>query len=57
MGDRADRDHCYAVYGPPLRRCAGDRLVVDGYVCPHCDSTNPRTTCLKPTGGRKPIRS
>ena len=31
-----------------IKRCAGDRLIVDGYVCPHCDSSNPSRTCLEP---------
>jgi hypothetical protein len=28
-----------------LRRCAGGRLLVDGYCCPHCGSDDPRKIC------------
>lgn len=48
MGDKADWEHCLAIYGPSLARCAGDRLIVSGYVCPHCGSTSPRDECKKP---------
>lgn len=52
MGDKADYEHCMAVYGPSLERCAGGRLIVPGYVCPHCPSESPRTRCEKPARKR-----
>lgn len=48
MGDHADYDACMSIYGPSLVRCAGDRLVVKGYICPHCQSTSPADHCAKP---------
>lgn len=46
--DTRDKNHCLDVYGPSLRRCKGGRLVVDGFICPHCDSDNPSSECAKP---------
>jgi len=52
--DRRDERHCMEIYGPELVRCAGGRLIVDGYVCPHCGSLDPHRECKKPKKGRKP---
>ena len=31
----------------PTTLCLGQHLVHSGYVCPWCDSNNPRTICFK----------
>lgn len=46
--DALDARACMEVYGPSLILCAGGRLVVNGYVCPHCNSDNPPTECNQP---------
>lgn len=46
--DKADRQACLETYAPPLKRCAGNRLIVDGYVCLHCGSDSPETDCKEP---------
>lgn len=43
--DVEDYRHCMNHYGPSLSRCAGGRLIVPLYVCPHCNSSDPRGTC------------
>lgn len=48
MGDKADYDRCMAIHGPPTTRCAGARIIVVGYVCPHCGSASPSKECHKP---------
>lgn len=47
--DEKDRKACLDIYGPILSRCAGGRIIVPGYICPHCDSENPKTKCHKPS--------
>jgi hypothetical protein len=44
----ADYNRCMATYGPSTTLCAGERVVVVGYVCPHCESSDPSTNCLSP---------
>lgn len=48
MGEQADWIRCMEIYGPPVVVCAGGRLVVSGYICPHCGSESPNTNCLRP---------
>lgn len=43
--DARDIARCMSQYGPTLGRCAGGRLMVVGYVCPHCSSSSPRENC------------
>jgi len=43
-----DTSRCYSAYGPPLTHCHGGRIVVVGYICPHCGSSNPSTECKEP---------
>ena len=35
-------------YGPQTQRCKGGRIVVKGYICPHCDSVDPPGKCHAP---------
>ncbi len=35
-------------YGPTLVRCNGGRIIVQGYVCPHCHSVDPSKECDLP---------
>ena len=52
--DNADTLRCYAAHGPTLKRCVGGRLVVDGYICPHCGSNSPDTECKSPNTAGEP---
>lgn len=45
--DISDMRRCVSV-GGWLERCSGGRLVISGYVCPHCDSDDPKTECKSP---------
>ena len=47
--DNRDWHQCMDTYGPSLSRCAGGRLVVDGFVCPHCTSSDPSIDCHRPS--------
>lgn len=31
-----------------MTRCAGNRLIASGFICPHCDSGDPSKICKKP---------
>lgn len=31
-----------------LHRCKGERIISDGYCCPHCGSGDPRESCGAP---------
>jgi hypothetical protein len=44
----ADYKRVMAAYGPELGYCKGHRLLVPGYICPHCGSGDPRTRCGSP---------
>lgn len=46
--DLADWVECMDQYGPQTARCAGNRIVVSGYQCPHCGSANPSEDCEEP---------
>lgn len=46
--DDHDRNHVLAMYGPILGYCSGGRLILPGYVCPHCRSGDPREKCDMP---------
>lgn len=58
MSDNADRERIASVYGPALGRCAGDRLILPGYVCPHCGASDPKGECGAPAPkpGVEPLR-
>ncbi len=53
-GERADEQRFADWFSSWRGRCKGDRLIVDGYVCIHCDSQDPQTKCLAPKYARKP---
>lgn len=38
VSDEADSLRVLYSYGPLLTYCAGDRIVANGYKCPHCGS-------------------
>jgi hypothetical protein len=46
--DSADYDRCMDNFGPETTRCEGGRIIVRGFVCPHCDSYNPDSECGAP---------
>lgn len=46
--DNADRERIASLYSPALGRCAGGRLILPGFVCPHCLSGNPQGECGAP---------
>lgn len=54
MSDNADRERIASVYGPALGRCAGDRLILPGYVCPHCGASDPKGECGAPAPKPEP---
>lgn len=51
LSDAADKARALATYGPALGRCAGGRIIVPGYVCPHCGSGDPKGVCHAPADG------
>ena len=51
--DNRDKAKICEVYGPLITRCAGRRLVADGYICPHCESDDPKSYCRSPIKGVK----
>ncbi len=48
MSDTKDALRCLDQFGPKLVRCKGDRLVAEGWSCPHCPSMNPSEECKAP---------
>ena len=42
-----DIERC-AVTHLPLTQCAGGRIIVDGFICPHCGSIKPKVECHAP---------
>ena len=48
--DRIDYDRCMDVFGPSTTTCKGGRIIVSGYICPHCDSASPSDECNAPKG-------
>ena len=50
MPSKYQRDYirCMDVYGPMITSCKGGRVVVKGYACPHCNSTDPPRRCDEP---------
>lgn len=47
LRDFRDVSACFSFLGGGTR-CKGGRIVVDGYVCPHCGSYEPKTYCSAP---------
>lgn len=50
--DRRDLATIHEIYRPPLTRCAGNRLIAAGRICPHCDSSDPPRDCKAPARRR-----
>lgn len=42
-----DIERCALVH-LPLTMCEGGRVVIEGFICPHCDSTHPKSRCNAP---------
>ena len=46
--DRIDYDRCMDAFGPTTSYCKGGRIIVSGFVCPHCGSCSPAEECESP---------
>lgn len=46
--DRLDQARIMDWYGPSIYRCKGNRFVAQGFICPHCNSTDPTDECHQP---------
>ena len=53
-GERADEKRFADWFSSWAGECKGGRLIVAGYVCIHCNSSDPTEKCLAPKGKRKP---
>lgn len=48
VNDTMDKNRVLSKYGPSMDRCVGGRLIVVGFICPHCPSNLPGAYCEAP---------
>ena len=49
--DAIDYQRAAAYNLPKAGRCVGQRVIFQGFPCPHCDSPNPLSRCKSPKNG------